>query len=319
MYRIIILTFILLANIGCDKKREQKVDVSNIDVNVSVERFEENFYASKPSQLPELKKKFPYLFPEQFHDSIWVNRMQNKEELTLFIKSQQVFENFETEKEQLEQLFKYVKYYFPDFEVPQVVTIISNLDYENNVLYSGDYLFISLDMYLGENEDVYDGFPKYISQNFRKKHLVVDVAEAISTSIIEQNFKRQFVETMVEEGKKMYLIDVFLPEISNQEKIGYSTEKFNWIKTNEIEVWRYFIENKLLYSTDQNLYKRFISIAPFSKFYMDIEKESPGRVGVYIGWQIVKAYMNNNNVTLQQMLATDANEIFNKSYYKPKK
>ncbi|HKJ06732.1 MAG TPA: hypothetical protein VJ970_04640, partial [Flavobacteriaceae bacterium] len=121
MYRIIILTFILLANIGCDKKREQKVDVSNIDVNVSVERFEENFYASKPSQLPELKKKFPYLFPEQFHDSIWVNRMQNKEELTLFIKSQQVFENFETEKEQLEQLFKYVKYYFPDFEVPQVV------------------------------------------------------------------------------------------------------------------------------------------------------------------------------------------------------
>ncbi|HKJ05835.1 MAG TPA: gliding motility lipoprotein GldB, partial [Flavobacteriaceae bacterium] len=298
---------------------EQKVDVSNINVNVSVERFEENFYASKPSQLPKLKKKFPYLFPEQFHDSIWINRMQNKEELTLFNKSQQVFKNFETEKEQLEQLFKYVKYYFPNFKVPQVVTLISNLDYENNVLYSGDYLFISLDMYLGENEDVYDSFPKYINQNFRKKHLVVDVAEAISTSIIEQNFKRQFVETMVEEGKKMYLIDVFLPEISNQEKIGYSTEKFNWIKTNEIEVWRYFIENKLLYSTDQNLYKRFISIAPFSKFYMDIEKESPGRVGVYIGWQIVKAYMNNNNVTLQQMLATDANEIFNKSYYKPKK
>ncbi|MDF1518362.1 MAG: gliding motility lipoprotein GldB, partial [Lutibacter sp.] len=57
-----------------------------------------------------------------------------------------------------------------------------------------------------------------------------------------------------------------------------------------------------------------------SKFYIDIDKESPGRIGVWLGWQIVSAYMtNNNDVTLQQLLQTDAEEIFNKSKYKPKK
>jgi uncharacterized protein YjaZ len=86
-----------------------------------------------------------------------------------------------------------------------------------------------------------------------------------------------------------------------------------------LQIWKYFIENKLLYSTDADLYTRFVANAPFSKFYIDIDKESPGKIGVWLGWQIVRSYMNNNNVTLQQLLQTSAEEIFKKSKYKPKK
>ena len=75
----------------------------------------------------------------------------------------------------------------------------------------------------------------------------------------------------------------------------------------------------MLYSTDSGLYDRFMANAPFSKFYIDIDKESPGRIGVLLGWQIVRSYMKNNEVTLQQLLQTDAEEIFKKSKYKPKK
>ena len=60
--------------------------------------------------------------------------------------------------------------------------------------------------------------------------------------------------------------------------------------------------------------------APFSKFYLEeIDKEAPDRIGQFIGWRIVSSYMENNSVSLQQMLLTDAETIFNTSKYKPKK
>jgi uncharacterized protein YjaZ len=124
---------------------------------------------------------------------------------------------------------------------------------------------------------------------------------------------------MINEGKKLYLLDSYLPDVSDAQKIGYSNDEIEWVTLNETQIWTYFIENNLLYSTDYQLNKRFIENAPFSKFYINIDKESPGRVGVWLGWQIVRSYMNNNNVTLQQLLQTNANEIFKKSKYKPKK
>jgi uncharacterized protein YjaZ len=84
-------------------------------------------------------------------------------------------------------------------------------------------------------------------------------------------------------------------------------------------MWRYFIEKELLYSDDQKLIPRFINMAPFSKFYLEIDNDTPGRVGAWIGWQIVRSYMENNKVSLQQLLNSNAKEIFEKSKYKPKK
>nr|HRM13383.1 gliding motility lipoprotein GldB [Flavobacterium sp.] len=64
---------------------------------------------------------------------------------------------------------------------------------------------------------------------------------------------------------------------------------------------------------------RFINPAPFSKFYLEIDNESPGQVGAWIGWQMVRSYMENNKVPVADLLKTDAKEIFSKSKYKPKK
>ena len=84
-------------------------------------------------------------------------------------------------------------------------------------------------------------------------------------------------------------------------------------------MWRFFVDNSILYSSEQKLVTRFISMAPFSKFYLEIDNESPGRVGTWVGWQIVRSFMLNNDISLQQMLAMDAKELFEKSRYKPKK
>jgi len=92
------------------------------------------------------------------------------------------------------------------------------------------------------------------------------------------------------------------------------------VQANEQAIWRNFIENEYLYSTDTKLASRFLDPAPFSKFGLElIDNESPGRVGRYVGWQIVRRFMEKNPVTIEQMLNLSGEEIFKKSTYKPKK
>ncbi|MCF6167215.1 gliding motility lipoprotein GldB [Lutibacter sp.] len=316
MKKLLVLTIILLGIVSCKKDTIKKVDVSDIKVTLSIDRFEQKFYTSNEKTLPNLKKQYPYLFPVQ-NDSIWLNKIKNEAEL--FQKTQKVFKNTDTIKNEITNLFKHIKYYHSSFKPPKIITLITNLDYENNIIYADSLLFVSLDMYLGKNSNVYDDFPKYLSQNFDKSQLVVDIAKAISERYFIPERSRQFLNLMINEGKKMYLLDRYLPTFSDAQKIGYTKNQLDWAVANESQLWKYFIENKLLYSTDPKLFTRFIANAPFSKFYIDIDKESPGRIGVWLGRQIVRSYMNNNNVTLQQLLQTNAEEIFKKSKYKPKK
>ena len=124
---------------------------------------------------------------------------------------------------------------------------------------------------------------------------------------------------MIHSGKILYLKDVILPEYKEEEKIGYTESQLHWCQENESYMWRYFIENQLLYDDDPKLLLRFVNPAPFSKFYLEIDNESPGKVGAWTGWQIVRSYMKNNEVSLTQLMQTDAKEIFEKSNYKPKK
>ena len=124
---------------------------------------------------------------------------------------------------------------------------------------------------------------------------------------------------MINEGKFLYATDINLPMVSDELKIGYSKEKLNWAEQNENDVWKYFIENELLFSNDASLNSRFIDVAPFSKFYLESDNDSPGRIGVWIGWQIVRSYMKNNEVTLEQLMSMESESIYKKSKYKPKR
>jgi len=314
----VLLVFLLLV-ISCNNEGKNNIDLSGIDVAVNIDRFDKKFYNATPESLLDLKNEYPFLFPTQNHDSIWLNRINNSEEIELFEKANELFDDFTSEKLALEELFRHIKYYYSDFQEPKIITLITNLDYESNVMYTKNFLFISLDMYLGNNSEIYSDFPVYLSQNFKKSQLMVDIGSAISDQYLTNVKSRQFIDLIINEGKKMYQLDCFLPAFSDAQKMGYSEENLNWANANETPIWKYFMEQKLLYSTDSDLYTRFIANAPFSKFYIDIDKESPGRIGVWLGWQIVRSYMTNNNVTLQQLLDKSPEEIFKNSKYKPKK
>lgn len=318
MKKLIVLIVILSVLGSCKNETIKKVDVSKIEVDFSIDRFEQKFYNTNENTLAALKSEYPYLFPID-NDSLWLGKINNKDERALFQESQTVFKDFDTEANQIEDLFKHIKYYHPSFKAPKMVTLITNVDYESNIIYADSLLFVSLDMYLGKDSEVYLDFPLYISQNFDKSQLLVDMAESIGERYLIPGKNRNFIDLMINEGKKMYLLDCYLPTVADVRKMGYTVDKYDWVLANESFIWKYFVENKLLYSTDSKLYTRFIANAPFSKFYIDIDKESPGSVGVWLGWQIVRSYMKNNNVTLQHLLQTNSEEIFKRSKYKPRK
>jgi uncharacterized protein YjaZ len=118
---------------------------------------------------------------------------------------------------------------------------------------------------------------------------------------------------MIYYGKLHYLKDILLPETPNYQKIGYTAIQEKFCMENEFQMWSYLVDEKLLYDNNIKNYQRFIEDGPFTKFYLEIDRESPGRIGQWLGWQIVKSYMENNEVTLDQLLKTEPTVIFNKS------
>jgi len=304
---------------SCQKEVKKNVDTSNIDVEFMINRFEQDFYDHGGENLEELKNKYPLLFPDNTPDSIWKAKINDKDEQELYSETQKLYSSFSDIESELKSLFQHVTYYNPLFNTPDIITGLSNIDYDYRVIYNQELVFISLDVYLGSTHPFYGDFPSYIKQNNVRERIIVDVASAIIDSQIKPLTNRSFLAKMIHEGKKLYLLELYLPLKSEAVRIGYNKIKYDWALTNEEQVWKYFIENNLLYSTDTKLNKRFLEDAPFSKFYISEDKNSPGRIGQWIGMQIVRSFMANNDVSLSDLLIKNEEEIFKKSKYKPRK
>lgn len=303
---------------SCSKDDNRlNIDVSTIASDVKIERFEQEFYTAKPENLPKLKEKYPFLFPHNI-DSVWVNKMSDKDEQELFKATQKVYPNLDKVKKDLDELFKHVKYYYPKFKEPRIITLNSNVGFEQKVIYTNELLFISLDVFLGKDSYIYEDYPAYLTQNFTPKQITVATAKEIIKPILFKNKNRTFSSKIIQEGKKLYALDAFLPNFNDEDKIGYTPNKTKWVKANEYMIWSYFVDKELLYSTDNSLNTRFIDLAPFSKFYLDIDNKSPGSVGSWLGWQIVRSFMKyNKDVSLTELMKMDNETIFKKSKYKP--
>jgi gliding motility-associated lipoprotein GldB len=310
--------FLIFIVLSCDKKSKIEKAVEEIPVKIVVDRFEKAFFETNPKELPKLKQHYPFFFPVGNDDAIWIEKMQHPQWRELYAEVEKKYSNFDTETSQIEELFKHIKYYFPKTKIPKVYTIISEMDYQNKVIYANDMLVISLELYLGKDHRFYE-FPEYLKQNFEQSQILPDIVSSFFRGKISPPSDNTFLSQMVYAGKELYIKDLLLPEYSDADRMGYKPEQITWCQENESYMWRYFIEKKLLYDTDQKLIPRFINPAPFSKFYLEIDNESPGRVGSWIGWQIVRSFMENNEVSLEQLLQMDAKEIFERSKYKPKK
>jgi len=316
IFILFVMSTLLFACADADKV---SAEIDKIDVELKVARFDREFAKAKPLDIPILKKTYPYLFPAKYSDSVWVAKLKDTVQVELLSETDQLFSDFSEQKHDLVQLFKHIKYYFPDYTLPKVVTVISDVDYNNRIILADSLLLIGLDNYLGPEHRFYEGLPKYIAAGLDKKYLTSDVASAFAKHVVPKPKDRSFLAQMVYYGKELYVKDQLVPFVTDAQKINYSEQQLDWAIANEEQIWRNFIEQEHLYSTNSRLGQRFLDPTPFSKFGLDLDNESPGRIGRFLGWQIVRGFMEKNDVTLQQMLQLPAEEIFKKSNYKPKK
>ena len=318
MKNYLILFVFFIAFTACNKKNATEKAVDAIPVKIEVERFDQAFYETDPKNLGELKNKFPFFFPGD-DDSPYIEKLTDPQWRELYSEVQKKFKNFDKETASIEELVKHIKYYFPKSNAtPKVITIIGDMDNDMKSVYTDSLLIVSLELYMGKDHKFYD-YPAYIKKNFEPEQIAPDLAQDFAERVVAPPRDKSLIAQMVYYGKILYLKDLLIPSATDAEKIGYTPEEIEWSNENESYMWRYFIENKLLYDTSSKLSNRFINPAPFSKFYLEIDNESPGSIGRWIGWQIVRSYAKNNDVALETLLQTDAKEIFDNSKYKPKK
>ena len=304
IFNVMLLVFSI---IGCN-------DI-NYDKDIEIIRFEKQFYGSDEKQLDDLIEKYPYLFPDQFPKSTWVNKINDPLEIDFYKNSLIEFKGYDFNSKKLKVIFNNAKSILPNFNTPKIITLISKSDFNDRIIYNGPYLFISLNLYFGSN--YYENIPKYISKNMNKSFIPNDIAFKISERYIKSKDDRTLLSNMILFGKILYLNKLLNSEEEEYVIFNTTTKKMNWTNENEFEIWSYFVENEYFFNTDIDLRSRFMSLSPYSKFNLDIDKKSPGAIGRWLGYKIVNSYMKNNKTDLKELINLDHYTIFNKSKYKP--
>lgn len=316
---IFLFLALLVTYFSCSPTDKREEEIAKIDVAVNFDRFDIKFFNASPEEFFALKKNYSYLFPDQYPDSIWLKRQRDSLQVLLQKEINTVFPNLFPFEKEIRPLFQHIQYYFPRDQEPKIVFLTNNVDYQNKTIYTDSLVLISLDTYLGAENKLYEGIPQYIVRDMDVAYLGAHLADEFALTIVPPASDRTLLGQMVYYGKRLYLKDLLVPHLTDAVKISFAAKEIEWAQENERFIWQYFIENELLYKTQSSYVQRFIEPAPFSKFYLEIDNESPGKIGQWLGWQIVRAYAEKNSgKTIKQIINTPAMELFKASNYKPK-
>ena len=330
----VLVTLIILS--GCGNNNTP--DVSNIKADITIARFDKDFFQTDTLQLMQglnaVQKKYPYFFNDFIQNIVLSGPADSGLQLPavvgayithtrpLYDSVQIKFNNLQNLDQELKKGFQFVKYYFPDYPVPKVVTYVGLIG-DPSVALTRNALAIGLQMFLGKNFSAYntpeaiDKFPQYISRRFEPQYITVNCLQNIASDIYPDNTKgSSLIEQMIEKGKQWYLTDKFLPAAADSLKTGFTQTQLDWCKNNEGLVWNFIIQNNDVYTTEPNIIQNFIGEAPKTDGMPDA---SPGNIGQWIGWQIVKTFAEKNPaLSPKQVVETNAKKIFEEAKYKPK-
>lgn len=333
MKRYNFLIFIILILTGCQSD-PLDVDVSGIEINIQYERFEQKMFESKSvSQLKEINsyciesggELYEYYVYEMLRSgSVYDDSIANY--LFYFVQDTIMrsvyndinaqFGDFTNWQNEIDNAFKHLKYHLPKAKQPEKI-ITYNSAFNYGVVSTDKYIGIGLEMYLGQNNRTIKkiGFPVFMKEKMNESYLLVDVCHSwVITHLMGEDKGETFLSSMIYYGKLRYAVDAMIPETEDCYKIRYTPEEYEWALASEYDIWQFLVEMNYIYSTEAKLKLRYFEEAPTT---VDMEG-SPGRIGQFMGWQIVKQYMDKNpEVTLEQLL-NETNEGKILKAYKPK-
>ena len=320
--------------------RNKKIDVSNIPIDVKIERFDKDFDSLRTKPMDEhagfLLKKYGVFYTDFIErilkagaagDTAYFKKLRaifaDKAYADLKHDVDIAYPNLDKQNAELTDAFRRIKYYFPQKKLPRVYAYFSGFQAQTAV---GDgYLAIGLDLFLGADSRFYpaqiENFPHYISRRFTPDNITPRVIEGLAREDMfpEDDKNTTLLSKMIYNGKIMYFMDQVLPDVPDSTKIGYTTQQITWSTDFKANIWSLFLEENLLYETDFQKIQKYLNEAPFTPGLGD-KNESAPKLGVWTGWQIVRQYMEKHpEVTLPQLMAdNDAQKILNESKYRPK-
>mgnify|MGYP001499315678 CR=1 FL=1 len=308
----ILVLIICISFISCISNTAHKLDS---DFDIQIDRFEKKFFKISEDSITILINEYPFLFSNEFDVSNWVEIKRDSTRNYIYKKTVSLFEDTSIIENDIKKIFSKAKDYFPDFVIPKIITLNNGIDYKYNLIDSDSIILLSLDCYL-DDELLYANIPKHISDQMNPNFISNDINELISSRFVEFPSDRKFISKIIYHGKLLFLMSK-LSENSTNKLLGYNKIKSSWINENEKEVWKYFIENDLLFSTKSSLDYRFLANAPFSKFGLSIDYQSPPMVGRWLGFQIVESFSKKSTKNLLEILAYDNYKLYLESNYKP--
>lgn len=343
-----LLAVLAVVSLFASCSNNDRPDVSAIKVDLRLERFEKDFFAidtnNLVSSLSQLKQKYPDFtvdfiqnilgLPVNYEADTAIQAALKKfihDYLPIQDSAARTFQNLDATKEELENGLKYVKHYFPAYKVPtKLITFVGPMDAYFQASLGGygdvittDAFAVGLQMHLGKDFSVYKSdmgqalFPNYISRRFSQEYIPLNCIKNIIDDLFpDKSSGKALVEQMVEKGKRMYLLEKLMPDTDDTLKIGYSSRQMKGAYDNEGLIWNFFLKNSLLYNTDPSIIKNYIGESPNTP---ELGEGSPGYIGLFVGWQIVKKYMDGKkDITLITLMNTDPRNIFEDSKYRPK-
>ena len=335
-YLIVVLICGLLFSCNGDKNP----DVSNIKINLQTQRFEQDFFAIDTNNviaaINKLEEKYPtftkpYLIRILGVDENWggdttANYVKDfiKYYATVYDSTKKDFTNFSSYEAKIKKAFQYFKYYFPNYKLPtKLITFIGPANGVSNAPFE-DKMIIGLQAHLGKDFPLYqtesarETYPDYVSANFTADFIEINTMQSLINDLLSYatpDEDKRLVIQMVENGKRLYLLQKLLPKVEEYKLMHYTAVQMKDCYAGEAKIWNLFMQNNYLQESNPELIKNYISAGPKTQ---ELGEDAPGNVGTFSGWQIVKKYASKNpKVSLDSLMRTSNELIFKEAKYKP--
>lgn len=226
-----------------------------------------------------------------------------------------------------EKAIKRLKLYFNDFAYPEIYTYITGYPpadvppaivlERDQLIVSEKYWGISLDYFLGKDADYHLDLPMYIRRKCRKEYILPAILMRYIgrwQPPLQPEKMPTFLDRVIHQGIKLYFTQRISPETPDSILLAYTPENLEWAHYYEKNIY-----NELLpyfFKTDPKANEKYLMDKPFTQ---GLDRQSPGRLGEFLGLKIVQSFMKNNpDVSLAELVKmTDYAKILKLSRYKP--
>lgn len=323
MLRVLSIMMILLV-VGCQNQNcRDSVEPGSITLEVA--RLERGLFDSKSQSEVEVFLENNPVFAKLFLDAdeypsnaVLANKLftliQNPSIDTLYNEASEAFDDFDDFIGTLEGALGRLQVYYPDVTIPKIQTVVTGL--YKDLIITNHHVMIGMDFFIGSDASYPpQQIPNYILHRYDVEHLPANIIQFLSSQYIQPAADDTMLSEMIDHGKSYYLLSKLLPCTPKNVLIGYTPEEWKESEENDAIIWANFIENELLYETNHHMKQKFLGERP--NVY-EIGDKCPGRIGRWLGWQMVEQYAKNTGTSVQDIMREkEANKIFRLSKYKP--